>query len=80
MIKTLMRTATLFVAVVALNALAGFGAPAQAAGERCRVADECHGPLPQICERCRDGHEACAHWACVRHRCVVEICPRHYQR
>jgi hypothetical protein len=77
--KALTRTATLFAAIVALTALAGVGPSAQAA-ERCRVADECHGPLPQICERCRDGHDVCAHWACVRHRCVVEICPGRYHR
>ncbi len=76
MIKTLMRTATLLVAVVALNAVAGFGAPAQAAGERCHVADECHGGLPQLCKRCANGHNGCAHWACVHHRCVIAYCER----
>jgi hypothetical protein len=75
--KALTRTATLLAAIVAVSALAG--ASAQAA-ERCRTAEECKGPLPQICMRCKDGKDACAHWACVRHRCVVETCPRHYQR
>lgn len=51
-------------------------APAQAA-ERCTRASQCHGPLPQICERCSDGHFACAHWACVDHRCEIEICGVH---
>jgi hypothetical protein len=79
MIKTLTRSALLFSAVVALNALAGFGAPAQAAGDRCRTADECHGPLPALCKRCSDGRDGCAHWACVHHRCVIAYCERkHY--
>ena len=26
---------------------------------------------------CRRGHEECAHWACVKHGCKVEICSLH---
>lgn len=78
MIKTLTKTALLLSALVVLSPLAGVGTAAQGA-ERCRVADECKGPLPQICRRC-DDHDVCAHWACVRHRCVVETCPRRYER
>jgi hypothetical protein len=42
------------------------------------------GPLPQICERCKDGKDgkdgkdACAHWACMHHKCTMEICPREH--
>lgn len=75
MIKT--SALLLFAATVALSASLGLGAPAQAAEEgRCIIAKQCHGPLPQICEKCSNGHEACAHWACVRHRCVVQVCGR----
>jgi hypothetical protein len=64
-----------FAAIVALSALACAGAPAQAAeGARCLRASQCHGALPHICRRC-DGHTACAHWACVRHRCEIRTCP-----
>ncbi len=79
MIKALTRTVLLLSALVVLSPLGGAGSAAQAA-ERCHVADECKGPLPQICVRCRDGKDVCAHWACVHHRCVVETCPRHYER
>jgi len=76
MIGALTKTSALLAAVIAFSALAGTGAPAKAAGAaRCNDAWECHGPLPQICVRCRDGHTECAHWVCVRHRCVVETCP-----
>jgi len=73
MIKALQRTSPLFVAIVVLSALAG--ASAQAAG-RCVRASQCRGPLPQICERCGNGHTACAHWACLAHKCTVQICGR----
>jgi hypothetical protein len=77
MIKTLRTTLPLLAAVIALSALTGAGTPAQAAGAaRCEQAWDCHGPLPQICMRCRDGHSECAHWTCVRHRCVMQICPK----
>lgn len=75
--KALTRTATLLAAIVAVSALAGVSAQA---AERCRTAEQCKGPLPQICVRCSDGKDVCAHWACVRHRCVVETCPRRYER
>lgn len=69
-------TATLFAAIIALTALVGgAAAPAQAA-EHCRVAEECHGLLPQLCKRCGDGRDGCAHWACVRHTCVIAYCNR----
>jgi hypothetical protein len=75
MVKVLKRSSPVFAAIVALSALAGAGAPAQAAGH-CVRASQCHGPLPQICERCSNGHSVCAHWACVEHRCVVQLCGR----
>ncbi len=79
MIAALTRSSRLFAAIIVLGALAGVGAPAQAADEQsCMSADECRGPLPQICERCKDGKEACAHWACVHHKCTMEICPREH--
>lgn len=73
MIKSLTLTSTLFAAILALSALVGAGAPAQAAGY-CNRASQCHGPLPQICERCRNGHTECAHHVCVHHRCGMRIC------
>ncbi len=79
MIKALTRPARFFAAVVVLGALAGVGAgpPAQAADEQsCIKAAECRGFLPQICERCGDGKEACAHWTCVHRKCTMQICPR----
>jgi len=77
MIKALIRTASLSAAVIALSVLAGAGATARAADAApCLEAAECHGPLPQICKQCRGGHSACAHWACVRHQCVIRICGR----
>ncbi len=82
MISALTRPSRLFAAIVLLGALVGAGAAAQAADvQRCMTAEECHGPLPQICEKCKDGKDACAHWACVHHKCKVEICPReHHHR
>ena len=74
MIKTLTRMLPLFACVVALSALTGAASPAQAAGARCNTASQCHGILPQICERCSNGHTVCAHHACVHHKCVVQIC------
>ena len=77
MIKVLGRTSLLLAAVVALSALAGASAPAQAAGAaKCNVAWDCHGPLPFICMRCSTGQYECAHWACVRHTCAVQTCPK----
>ena len=61
-------------ALVAVALLAA-GASAQAAGY-CSRASQCRGPLPQICERCSNGRTACAHWTCVAHRCVMQICGR----
>jgi hypothetical protein len=77
MIKALTRSPTLFAAIVTLNALVG--GPVQAA-ERCTTAQQCHGPLPQICMRCSGGQFACAHWACVRHACEVQMCGGHLTR
>jgi hypothetical protein len=77
MITAATRSAKLFAAMIVVSALVGAGAPAQAAdAERCIRAAQCHGPLPQICEQCGNGKSACAHWACVHHKCVVQICPR----
>ena len=79
MIAALTRPSRLFAAIVLLSALVGAGAAAQAADvQRCMAADECRGPLPQICERCKDGKDACAHWACVHHKCTMEVCPREH--
>jgi hypothetical protein len=75
MIKDFARSPRLFGAIIALSALVGAGASAQAAGY-CSRASQCRGPLPQICERCSNGHTACAHWTCVAHRCTVQICGR----
>jgi hypothetical protein len=75
MIKALTKPSLLFAALLALSALAGAGAPAQAAGS-CMRASQCRGPLPQICERCSNGRTACAHWACLAHRCTLQICGR----
>jgi len=64
-------------AAVALSTLAGASAPAQAAmAAKCEQAWDCHGPLPQLCVRCKDGHSECAHWACVRHKCAIEYCAK----
>ncbi len=77
MISALNRPSRLFAAIILLGALVGAGAAAQAADEQsCIKAAECHGFLPQICERCGDGKEACAHWTCVHHKYTMEICPR----
>lgn len=59
-----------FAALIALSAVA----PAQAAW--CHRASQCHGALPELCIKCKDGRDGCAHWACVRHRCVVHYCAR----
>ena len=63
-----------FPAIVALSALAGTFAPANAQEVHCIRASQCHGPLPHICRKCKDGGDRCAHWACVRHRCTISIC------
>lgn len=73
MIKTFMATALLFAALIALSVVPGVTVPAQAA-DQCHWADQCHGPLPQLCKRCRGGHNGCAHWACVHDRCVIRYC------
>ena len=79
MINALARNSVLFAVIIVLSALVG--APAQAANsDRCRTASQCHGPLPQICMRCSNGHSACAHWACVHHKCEMQICGGHLTR
>jgi hypothetical protein len=66
-----------FAAVVALSVLAGTAVPAQAGeGQRCLIARQCRGPLPDSCIKCSDGKSHCAHWACVHHKCAVRYCPR----
>jgi hypothetical protein len=77
MIKALTSNSLLFGAIIALGALVG--APAEAA-QRCSTARQCHGALPQICMRCSNGGSACAHWACVRHTCEVQLCGGHVTR
>ena len=78
MISASTRPSRLFAAIVLFSALVGAGAAQAADVQRCMKADECHGLLPQICEKCKDGKDACAHWACVHHKCTVEICPREH--
>jgi hypothetical protein len=64
-----------FAALIALSTLAGSAAPAHAAkGKSCSTASQCHGILPQLCIKCKNGGEGCAHWACVHHKCVVRYC------
>jgi hypothetical protein len=75
MTKALTRTSLLFAALIALSALVG--APAQAA-DRCTSASDCHGPLPQLCKKCKDGSDGCAHHACVHHKCVIRYCTHKY--
>jgi hypothetical protein len=70
---TLARRSILFAAIIATSALVSVGARAQDAA-KCTKASECTGLLPQICLVCRKGHEECAHWACVKHTCKMEIC------
>ena len=71
-----MRSSILFAAIIASSALVSVSAWAQDAA-KCTKAAECTGPLPQICMVCRGGHQECAHWACVKHSCAVEICSLH---
>jgi len=71
MIKALTKAVVLSAALMALGAT--IGTPAYAA-ERCHAASECHGFLPQLCKRCPNGRDGCAHWACVRHKCVIAYC------
>jgi len=76
MIKTLSKTSLLFAAAVAVSALVGAAAPAQAAAQRCIVASQCKGPLPFICMFCGStGKFGCAHHVCIHHTCQVQICP-----
>ena len=71
------------IAVAVLGAFVALSARAVAADKSkkgklaaaCKKAKECKGPLPDICERCADGRERCAHWTCVADKCQVEICP-----
>jgi hypothetical protein len=70
------RSSIVFAAIIASSALMSVGAWAQDAA-KCTKAAECTGPLPMICMACRGGHEECAHWACVKHACKVEICGLH---
>jgi hypothetical protein len=76
MIKTLSRTSLLFAAAVAVSALVGAAAPAQAAAERCITAAQCKGPIFFLCMYCGStGKYGCAHHVCVHHTCQVQICP-----
>lgn len=76
MIRALTRTALLSAALIASSALAGVASVQAGEGDSCNRASQCRGFLPHICERCSGGHSACAHWACVHHRCEIQICPR----
>jgi hypothetical protein len=77
MSKTFVRRAALLAAIVVLTALAGAGAPARAGeGDPCTKASQCRGFLPHFCKVCSNGRSACAHWACVQHKCEIQSCPR----
>jgi hypothetical protein len=67
------RSSILFAVIIALSTLVSVGARAQDAA-KCTKAAECTGPLPQICLVCRHGVTECAHWACVKHTCKMQIC------
>jgi hypothetical protein len=76
MLKTLARSTLLLAAAVTVSTLFGAGSPAQAQEPQfCIRASQCHGILPLFCIQCSNGQFACPHWACVRHRCVVQTCP-----
>lgn len=71
MFKTFIKAATLFAVIAAL------AAPARAAeGDSCNKASQCRGLLPHFCKVCSNGKSACAHWACVQHKCEIQSCPR----
>jgi hypothetical protein len=72
-IMTMARSSILFAAIIAVSTLVSVGARAQDAA-KCTKAAECTGPLPQICLVCRHGVTECAHWACVKHTCKMQIC------
>jgi hypothetical protein len=76
MIKVLRIVLPLLAGIVALSAMGGVGTAQAAAAAKCNVAWDCHGPLPFICMRCSTGQYECAHWACVRHTCAVQTCPK----
>jgi len=71
-----MRSSILFAAIVASSALVSVGAWADDA-QKCTKAAECTGALPRICMVCRHGGDGCAHWACVKHSCAIEMCGLH---
>jgi hypothetical protein len=76
-IKPLARTLPLIAAAIALSAMLGVGAPARAAdAQHCMTASDCHGPVPQLCKRCRSGRGGCAHCSCVARKCAIRYCAR----
>lgn len=46
-------------------------AGASDAGDSCTISSDCHGPLPQIAERCPDGGTGVARWVCESGTCVM---------
>jgi hypothetical protein len=40
----------------------------------CSADSDCSGILPQYCQVCSDGSQACAHWACVSGQCQIATC------
>jgi hypothetical protein len=56
----------------ASNAGSGGGGPPK---PQCTKATDCRGMLPHLCQKCPDGRQDCAHWACNKGTCEQEICP-----
>ncbi len=43
----------------------------------CEPASDCHGILPEICERCSiNDRTECAHFVCVQGQCQEQLCPQ----
>lgn len=41
----------------------------------CKVADDCKGALPEICQECTGGKQGCAHHVCMAGKCDIRVCP-----
>jgi hypothetical protein len=41
----------------------------------CTKDSQCGGFVPQFCQACSDGTQACAHWTCAENTCAVVACP-----
>lgn len=54
-----------------------FGEELARNAQSCEVARDCKGALPRVCKPCPPGQAgACAHWACIQHRCEIRTCDR----